>query len=319
MIRRFLASALIVLASVSPALAERLPVTLKSATTIEGDMVKLGDLWENLGAKGETLLAPAPQPGKRIVADARWLTAVAEAYNVDWRPASQFDRIVIERSGQVIDTKLIEIELREALALEGVTGNFDLDLGRGQNLAIMVPAGQSGEIAVRDVMWDSRNNRFSATLEVPAGSPTAIRQKVSGRVFATSRVPVLTRPIARGEVITEKDVEWAEVRDELARRNIVSTIDELVGMEPRYHLRQGVPVRAGDVQRPILVHRNSLVTITLKTPFMSLTSQGKAVEQGGKGDVIHVINQQTKRTVEATVDGPGKVVVALAGTRQLSN
>ncbi|CAA7624128.1 Distal basal body ring component protein [Magnetospirillum sp. LM-5] len=317
--KRFLAILTIALAAAAPALAERLPVTLKQSAMIEGDMVKLGDLWDNLGTKGDTLLAPAPQPGKRIVADARWLVAVAQSYAVDWQPASNFDRIVIERSGQMIDPRLIETELREALAMEGVSGNFSLEVANRQALAVMVPAGQSTEVAIRDLVWDARNSRFAATVEVPAGSPTAIRQRVSGRIFTVTRIPVLTHAMTRGDVITEKDVQWAEVREEIAHRSVATDPRELIGQEPRFQVRAGQPVRLADLQRPVLVTKNSLVTISLKTPFMTLTSQGRAVEDGGKGDVIRITNLQTKRTIEAIVDGPGMVAVTPGGTRQLSH
>jgi flagella basal body P-ring formation protein FlgA len=316
---RILAILAIALVASAQSFAAGLPATLKASAMIESDMVKLGDLWENLGAKGETLLAPAPQPGKRIVADARWLVAVAQSYNIDWQPASNFDRIVIERAGQMVDARLIEAELREALAMEGVRGSFDFDFGNRQSLSMMVPAGQSTEIAIRDVAWDPRNSRFAATVEIPAGSPNAVRQRVNGRVFAVSRIPVLARHMNRGDVITEKDVEWAEVRDEVTRRDIVTDPRAMIGQEPRFQVRPGVPVRMSDLQRPVLVSKNSLVTISLRTPFMSLTSQGKAVEDGGKGDIVRVTNLQTKRTIEAVVDGPGMVAVTPGGPRQLSN
>lgn len=321
--RLFLTTAFALLVSVSnlgSAHAETLPANLKSVATIEADTVKLGDLWENLGAKAETVIANAPQPGKRITADARWLTAVAQAHGIHWQPASAFDRIVIERSGQMVDVKLIETELKEALGMEGVPAPFDFEIANRTALNITIPAsGGPAGVAVRDVVWDSRTSRFTATVEVPAGSPAAVRQRVNGRVFTVSRIPVLNRALGRGDVIGERDVEWVDVRTENVRRDIATDPRQIVGQEPRYQLRQGVPVRLSEVQRPVLVTRNSMVTMTLKTPFMTLATQGRAGEDGGKGDIIHVTNLQTKRVVEAVIDGPGTVTVAHAGARSLAN
>jgi flagella basal body P-ring formation protein FlgA len=42
---------------------------------------------------------------------------------------------------------------------------------------------------------------------------------------------------------------------------------------------------------------------------------GKAVDPGALGDVISVINAQSKHTVQATVIGPGRVSVNAAGGR----
>lgn len=296
-----------------PALAQSLPPQLKPQAMIDGDLVKVGDLWDNAGDRAERVIAPAPVPGKRITADARWLQAVAEAHGVDWRPANMFDRVVIERTGQLVDIKLIETELKEALALEGVSGNFDFEISNRQTLVLMVPgSGGPVNIAVRDVVWDARNARFQAMVEMPAGSPQALRQKITGRVFPVTKLPVLTRTFGRGEVISEKDVEWLEVRDDMARRDVAQDVSQLIGQEPRYQVRARMPVRLAELQRPIMVQRGSLVTVSVRTPFMTLTTQGRAMEDGGKGDVIRISNAQSKRTIEAIIDGPGTAVVGAA-------
>lgn len=316
--KRILAAAILTLFAV-PAWAADLPVSLKQTATIHGDVVKLGDLWENLGNKAEVVLAGAPQPGKRIVADARWLAAVAQANAINWQPSSGFDRIVIERPGQVVDMRLIEAELRDALAMEGLPGAFEMEISNRSALTIMVPANASSMIAIRDVAVDVRNNRFAATVEVPADSPNAVRQRVNGRVFPVSKVPVLVRPLNRGDIISEADIKWIDLRADVARRDIIVDVDQIIGQEPRYPVRADAPLRASELRRPVLVERNAMVTVTLKTANLSLTSQAKATEAGGKGDIIRITNLQSKRTVEAVVEGPGLVSVTPGGPRVLSN
>jgi flagella basal body P-ring formation protein FlgA len=318
--KRLLLAATFLIAATGAALAGSLPATLKPIATIEGDAVRLGDLWDNLDAKAETVIAPAPQAGKRITADARWLLAVAQNHGVNWQPATAFDRIVIERAGQVVDIKLIESEVREALTMEGVPVPFGFDISNRLALNMTIPAtGNTVGIAIRDMVWDPRNNRFTATVEAPAGAPNALRQRIDGRVFQVARIPVLNRTVGRGDIITERDIEWIEARAEVARRDIVADARQLVGQEARLQVRQGSPIRVGDLQRPVMVPRNSTVTIVLKTPFMTLTTQGRASEEGGKGDVIHVTNLQSKRVVEAVVEGPGTVSVMPNGAVALAN
>lgn len=315
--KRLLLATLFALSATS-ALAAGLPAELRPQAVIEGDLVRLGDLWDNLDDKADTVVAPAPQPGKRVTADARWLSAVAQSYGIGWQPASAFDRIVIERAGRAVDPHLIETELREALMMEGVRGNFDLDIANRGALNIIVPGSSSATVAVRDLAWDLRTNRFNATIEVPAGSPTAIRQRVQGRVFPTARMPVLARNFNRGEAIRESDIQWVEVREDQVRAGMITDAAAMIGLEPRFSVRANAPVRSGDLQRPVLVGRNATVTMVLKTAFMSLTTQGRAIDEGGKGDIVHVTNLQSKRTVEAIVEGPGTVSV-IAGPRTLSN
>ncbi|MEW5728445.1 MAG: flagellar basal body P-ring formation chaperone FlgA [Pseudomonadota bacterium] len=311
--------ALLLLVAAPAALAGTLPAQLKPTVTVEGDIIHLRDLWDNLGAKGDTPLAAAPQPGKRVVLEARWLAAVAQAYQIDWQPANAFERVVLDRAGQTIDPRAVETEIREALTLEGLPADADIELANRSALSFTIPANVPADIAVHDVAWDPRMNRFSAVVEVPAGSPAATRVRVVGRAYITTRVPVLNRLVARGTVITENDIEWIEVRESQVRADVATSPDQLIGQEPRWQLRQGVPVRLSEVQRPVLVQRNGLVTLVLKTPFMTLTAQGKSTEDGGKGDVIRVTNLQTKRVVEGTVEANGTVSVALGGPLALAN
>lgn len=313
-----LAAAVLTLLS-GAARAESLPPQLKVGTMIEGDVIRLGDIWDNAGDKAATAVASAPQPGRRVTLDARWLAAVAAAHHLDWRPATLFDKTMVERAAQTVDTASIETELREALALEGAPAGSQIEIANRNALHVVVPVGTPATIGVRDVMWDPRMNRFSATVEIPAGSVAATRVKVAGRLYATTRIPVLTHTINRGDVISERDIQWVDVRDDQVRRDIAVDARQLVGLEPRFPLRANTPVRLNDVQRPVAVSKGQSVTMVMKNRFMTLTAQGRAIEDGGVGDVIRLTNVQTKQTVEGRVDGPGMVTVTPGGTRALAN
>ena len=58
------------------------PVLLRDKVVIDGSVVHLGDLFDGLGANGATPVARAPAPGTRVAVNARWLSAVARAYDV---------------------------------------------------------------------------------------------------------------------------------------------------------------------------------------------------------------------------------------------
>lgn len=298
-------------ASAAPAL----PPQLRPAVTLENDVIRLGDLWENAGDKAEVPLARAPEPGKHITLEARWLAAVANAYALDWRPATPFDRSTVERAGRAIDIRAVESELREALALEGAPTGVTVELANRGTLKIMVPVNVDPTVGIRDLSYDPRMNRFSAVVEVPARAANATRVKVNGSVFTSTRIPVLAHAMGRGEVISENDLEWADVREEVVRRDIVTSLRQVIGQEPRYPLRAGAPIRTAELQKPVTVARNSAVTIIVRTPFMVLSAQGRATEDGSVGDVIRVTNVQSKQIVDARVEGPGQVSVIPAGQR----
>ena len=79
------------------------------------------------------------------------------------------------------------------------------------------------------------------------------------------------------------------------------------------------PIRIGDLIKPPLVQRNDTVTLIYEVPGIVLTIRGKAADSGAEGDVISVLNEQSKRTVQGTIVGPGRVLVSNGSPRFASN
>ncbi len=71
--------------------------------------------------------------------------------------------------------------------------------------------------------------------------------------------------------------------------------------------------------KPELVQRNETVTLVYQVPGITLTVRGKAVEGGAEGDVIAVLNEQSKRTVQGVVAGPGRVIISTGTPRLAAN
>lgn len=299
---------LAILAS-TPALAAA--VVLRPAAVIDGDVVTLGDLWDNLGNKARTVITHAPQPGRRVMLDADWLGAVAAAHGVDWRPLSRTERIVVERRSTVVGTDEIVAELKQALSARGVADNTEIQLV-GRDVALHLPVGSSVALAVRAIDYDERTGRFAATVEAAtSGNPVQVR--VDGRLHAVTEIPVLTRGMQKGDVVGEADVAWTTLRSNQVQRGVLTEHEQVVGQQLRHAVRAGQPLRAHDLQRPVLVSKGSLVTMVLNSGSMQLSAVGRAVEDGGAGETIRVTNTQSKVTVQATVEAPGVVSVLPAG------
>ena len=56
--------------------------------------------------------------------------------------------------------------------------------------------------------------------------------------------------------------------------------------------------------KPEIVQRNEAVTLVYEVPGIVLTMRGKALEAGAEGDIVNVLNVQSKRTVQGTVSRP---------------
>lgn len=283
-------------------------VTLRESATVQGKLVQLGDLFTNTGTKAGIAVAYAPQAGKRAVLDARWLYRVARKYGLAWRPLGLRDQITVERESQIISQEEIKDAIMASLMERGLGKGITLELSN-KMMRLYVPGNASVSIGVEDVNYEARTGRFTAVLLVPASGPGAIRTRVTGRLFEMTEIPVLSRRMMANERIRKGDIKWIKVRNNRLRRGIVTDINELIGKAGKRGLRRGLPVQENSIRRPILVAKGSLVTIILKIPKMTLTAQGKALENGSDGDTIQISNTQSSKVIEAEVTGPGRVTV----------
>ena len=60
------------------------------------------------------------------------------------------------------------------------------------------------------------------------------------------------------------------------------------------------------------MQRDDNVTLIYETSGIYLTMRGKAMDNGTEGDVVSVLNIQSKRTLTGTVTGRGQVTIQVA-------
>ena len=160
-----------------------------------------------------------------------------------------------------------------------------------------------------EITYNPSTQRFAANIIAPADAPDPKRTRVTGRIFRMLEVPVLNRRLGKGEVIRSRDIKWVDIRSKRVGRNIITDETDLIGMSSKRAMRMDTPIRRSEIGHPVLVNKGSLVIMTMSTPLMRLTSQGKAEENGIDGDTIRVLNTQSNKIVQAVVTGAGQVSV----------
>lgn len=292
------------------AIATPLQISLVPHAVIEGDVVRLGDLFNGLDTQAEIAVARAPELGDRVELNARWLAHLARGHDLPWRPNSNMDRVIVERASRTIGAPRIEAELMRALTARGIAEDVVLVLDNpDQNMVF--PAEWVPDMTVAGLSYDPGSGRFTAKLQVSAAGQIAVKTVVTGRAVEMTEVPVLARQIEPGEVIRDGDIHWKRMESGRIARNVVLDTGGIVGKSPRRPIRIDQLVRAGDLRDPVMVPKNSLVTIRLRTQRMVLTAQGRALEDGASGNVIKVMNTKSNTVVNAVVAQPGTVEVTI--------
>jgi flagella basal body P-ring formation protein FlgA len=140
-----------------------------------------------------------------------------------------------------------------------------------------------------------------------------------GRATPTVEIATIGRTVERGTIIKDADVVMERrPRAEVGRDAITKRAD-IIGMAARGNLPGGRPLRTADLMKPDLVLRNEAVTLVFERPGMVLTIRGKANDGGSEGDVISVLNEQSKRVVQGVIIGPGRVAVSTGSPRLAAN
>jgi flagella basal body P-ring formation protein FlgA len=278
------------------------PALLRPHALVQGAAVLLSDLF--VGAP-ESFAFPAPPPGRRLVVEPYQIAAIARSHGIHWRPLPGAERIVVERPGQTLPRATAEAALRAALLPLGGGAEDGFDFA---SALPMVAASFPPFVSAEDAVLETQSGRFAATLVLESGEASPQRVRIVGRVWRAVPAAVAVRRMAVGEVFSAGDFRIDRVRAD--RAGSVADPDRVAGMAARRPVSPGQPLAATDLAPPTVIARNSPVVISIVMPGMSISAQGRALEDAAQGAPIRVQNLASRAVLEAEVLGPGRVRVA---------
>jgi flagellar basal body P-ring formation protein FlgA len=290
---------------------------LRAEVTVSSDVVRIGDLLDNAGPAALIAIYRAPDLGTTGSLPTEKLLAALSAHQVIGVDTRDIKSVSVTRLSRPLPAK--EIELQVGRVLEHRSG-----LGDAANLSltfdrdvrdIQLEASNTGALQPVSTRYDPRSGRFDVSFEISneaGAAPATLR--FTGTAIETVEAAVLTRDVERSEVLKSSDViaqrrPRAEVGGDAAARHSV------VGMQMRKQLRAGMALKVSDVAKPDLVQRDDNVTLIYESTGLYLTIRGKAMESGTEGDVVNVLNLQSKRTVSGVVIGRDQVAITVAVPR----
>lgn len=132
---------------------------------------------------------------------------------------------------------------------------------------------------------------------------------VSANVGIETSVVVSDRDLARGQAITARDLKIKVADTNHLLRGYFESTDEVVGKTAKRTLRRGQVITPSMLVVRKTIKRGDQVTILAGTDSIQVCMQGKAMKQGNPGDLITVMNNKSKKKVEARVVSKGLVMV----------
>ena len=115
-----------------------------------------------------------------------------------------------------------------------------------------------------------------------------------------------TRTLRPGTLITTADLA---VKD-IDQGGMFDTIADVAGQEARIALYAGRPIPFDAIGPPALINRNDIVPLHFQASGLSITTEGRALERGGVGDRLRIMNLSSRATLFGFVQPDGSIKVS---------
>ncbi len=292
---------------------QALPVVLKQKAEVSGEYIRLGDLFSGLDAAADqTPAAPAPALGKDAILTAEWLKQLAKKHGIDWTPTPDQSTATVHRAADKIGEEEVKATLTAALREKGLPETADLLIQKG-DLPLLVPARSDWRLEPARAEYNAQRQTFEVETDLTVNREKLSSPVFSGKVRLFVTVPVARRDMKAGQIVTRDDIAVNRIAQDGRRRIDPANVDDLIGKEIKRTVRAGQTITANDVQTQVMVAKGKVVTLNFSKGNIMLSAKGKALENGGLGDSVRVMNLQSKSVVQGTVTGPETVLIPAAG------
>ncbi len=129
----------------------------------------------------------------------------------------------------------------------------------------------------------------------------------AGWTQSETLAPTPNRLIGAGEILSAGDFVDASIGR--APRDAILSVEALVGLQARRDLSPGRVVLRRAVGPPLIVQRNTPVTLVFHQGAVRVEAEGLALADAAAGEPVRVANAKTRRTITGVVTPDGRVRV----------
>ena len=120
---------------------------------------------------------------------------------------------------------------------------------------------------------------------------------------ATAALLAAARTLPAGTVITAADLRAVD-----GDRPGLSDPSEAIGLQTRITIHEGRPLQASLLQAPRLIARNQIHPLVFQRGALRIVTEARTLSDGAAGDVIRVMNLESRATISAVVQPDGSLL-----------
>src|SRR5579871_1470853 len=141
---------------------------LRAKVTVEGDVVRIGDVVDNAGSAAQIAIYRSPDLGTTGTLPTAQVLAALQAHQVIGVLTRDIKSVAVTRLARTVEAKDIESQVAHALEHRsglGDAGNLNLTFDRDVQ-DIRLEASNNGELQPASVRFEPRSGRFDVTIEI---------------------------------------------------------------------------------------------------------------------------------------------------------
>ncbi len=134
-----------------------------------------------------------------------------------------------------------------------------------------------------------------------------VNGKNKKKIWVTAYLRVLTevvvtkKPLGRFKIISEKDIYLKSTNLAKLPSNVITRCEDVIGKRTKRAIDSNVVLRSDHIELPPLVKNGDIVRIIIESEGLKITALGKAKQKGRRGEMIKVINVDSRKAIYARV------------------
>jgi len=282
-------------------------IHLKDSAQIEGPSIQLGEIAEIQGNRElvEKLkrikIASAPPPGKSrtINRDYIWVHLYKNRIDAQKVTFQGIKEVKIITLSNIIKEEEVLRIIENLISTSFSSKEVEVEIRKPAfPFPFVAPAGRlklEGDISSLDSSHPTIliriyvNEKLYRTLSVP------LRIKIFKEVLLTNNyLPV-------DHILTREDLKKEKILINKEGKEWIYDLEKALGKRVLKNIPPHTPLRKEILGSPLLVKQGSLVTLLVEGKNIRILAPGKALEKGGKGELIKVLNIDSQKKLQGII------------------
>lgn len=287
----------------------RAAVYLKDSAQVSGASIYLGQIAniegdEALVKKMEKIkVASSPLPGRsrNLSLDYIWVRLYQHRIDQGEVLFKGAKEVKVTHSFNLMEKEELLEKVRKLVfpLVEGKNVAVDIDSSR-ISFPLVIP---SGKVRLEGKIFSPVNLYGSSTALIDICIDDKLLRTLSFplKFKEFQEVLVVRRSLARGHILSSLDLAMEKREISGGSSDLVTDISDALGSQLARDLPAGSVLEKKILKPPLLVNQGDWVTLIAETPGVRVLAKGRALEKGGKGEIIRVLNIDSHKSLEGRV------------------